>query len=107
MIKKTPGVCGGSACVGDHRITVYQIIRHGQLYKKIEYIIDDMGPYPQLTMEEILEALSYYLHNTEEIDQEIRENYCNVESCDHHCNSCKDPANPTIRGVKDALQMQS
>lgn len=70
VIRKTPGVCGGSACVGNTRIPVWLLIdfiqqgaTDGQL----------MEFYPGLTVDHLDLAREYYEAHREEINRDIRE----------------------------------
>jgi len=69
-ITKTPGVCGGDPCIKGHRIPVWLIavwqIKLGYDAEEIQQI------YPQLTLAEIHDALSYYYDHKDEIDEAIR-----------------------------------
>ena len=72
MIRKTPGVCGGSACVGRRRIAVWMLVEYRNLGAPDGEI---MGQYdPPLGREELDEAWQHASANPDEIAQEIREN---------------------------------
>jgi uncharacterized protein (DUF433 family) len=69
-IRKTPGVCGGAACIGATRIPVWLIvsfIKQGETEKGL------LQSYPQLTDEHLRLARDYYRHHKDEIDRNIRE----------------------------------
>jgi uncharacterized protein (DUF433 family) len=66
-IKKTKGVCGGSACIDNTRIPVWLCVA----YKSIDTVL---LLYPDLTYEQVKEAFDYYDQNIVEIDREIKEN---------------------------------
>lgn len=71
MVRHTDGVCGGSACIRETRITVWGLIRQKQLGT------DDAGlleAYPGISISDIIAAELYYIQNRDEIEQEIREN---------------------------------
>jgi uncharacterized protein (DUF433 family) len=70
-IEKTPGVCGGDACIAGTRIPVWAIVnarRLGMPDKEILY------NYPSLVREDLKNARNYYRANKEEIDEQIQEN---------------------------------
>src|SRR6266581_495119 len=69
-ITKTPGVCGGKACIDGTRIRVNNIVflhKDGANDEKI------LEAYPDLTPAQIHAALAYYYDNREEIDAELSE----------------------------------
>lgn len=70
-IEKTPGVCGGVACIIRTRIPVRTLVA----YKTIG-VTDDMllANYPSLRHQDLSNAWAYYLAHKEEIDLEIQEN---------------------------------
>ena len=68
-IKKTPGVCGGSACIGNHRIPVWLIWSYHQSGTTDRWLLDS---YPALTAEDLANAYAYARANLDEIEQEIR-----------------------------------
>ena len=70
-ITKTPGVCGGDACIRGHRIPVWCVVGLRQLGASDAKILD---AYPSITFEDLEAALDYYATNREEIDRNIREN---------------------------------
>jgi uncharacterized protein (DUF433 family) len=69
-ISKTPGVCGGKACIAGHRIRVMDIV--------IAYEMRGMTPeevvqqYPGITLADVYAALAYYFDNLEEIQGDFR-----------------------------------
>jgi len=64
-ITKTPGVCGGRACIAGHRIRVMDIVAwHEHSKQTPDKIIES---FPQLTRADIYAALAYYFDNREEI----------------------------------------
>ena len=70
-IDKTPGVCGGGACIRQTRIPVWALVQLRQLGT------DDAGllrTYPTLTAEDLVNSWSYYRSNTAEIEQQIADN---------------------------------
>jgi len=67
-IAKTPGVCGGKACIAGTRIRVNNVVflhKDGANDEKIR------EAYPDLTPAQIHAALAYYYDNREEIDAEL------------------------------------
>jgi uncharacterized protein (DUF433 family) len=72
LIRKTPGVTGGDACVGNRRIAVWMLV----LAKQLGLTDDEIrNRYEQpLTEVELAAAWDYYASHREEIDQAIREN---------------------------------
>ena len=69
-IQKTPGVCGGRACVGDTRIPVWTLISFLQKGATDE---DMIRAYPTLTVDHLNRVREYYEANRAEIDRDIRE----------------------------------
>jgi uncharacterized protein (DUF433 family) len=70
LIRKTPGVCGGVACVRDTRIMVWLLAdlkRHGASEKEI------LEGYPSLTPQDLAAAREYERLYAGEIDQQIAE----------------------------------
>jgi uncharacterized protein (DUF433 family) len=70
-IEKTPGVCGGVACIIRTRIPVRTLVAY-----KLMGLTDDMilENYPTLRHQDLSNAWAYYLAYKEEIDEEIQEN---------------------------------
>jgi uncharacterized protein (DUF433 family) len=73
-IEKTPGVCGGSACIVRTRIPVWLLVEARQSGASEA---DLLKSYPSLRAEDIINAWAYYRGNKEEIDTEISENEAN------------------------------
>lgn len=69
-IKKTPGVCGGRACVGNTRIPVWTLI---EFLKQGATDGDMIRAYPVLTIDHLNLVREYYEANRAEIDRDIRE----------------------------------
>ena len=72
LITKTPGVCGGEACIGKRRITVWMLVnaRHlgitdAELLKRYD---------PPLDSAELQAAWDYFAQHREEIEDAIRRN---------------------------------
>jgi uncharacterized protein (DUF433 family) len=70
-IEKTPGVCGGSACIAGTRITVWGLVES----RRIGYSEADLlTSYPTLSATDIANAWAYAEAFPDEIEAEIREN---------------------------------
>lgn len=70
-IDKTPGVCGGDACIRHTRIPIWALVQLRQLGTDEA---DLLRTYPTLTADDLVNAWSYYQSHTEEIDQQIADN---------------------------------
>ena len=71
-ITKTPGICGGKACIAGHRVRVMDIvIGHEDLGLSADELV---SAYPNLTLSDIHAALTYYFDNVDEIRNDIRRN---------------------------------
>lgn len=75
-ITKTPGVCGGDACIRGHRIPVWLLVGYHRLGKSDA---DLLGDYPTLTAADLQAAWEYAAANPEEIDDDIRTNEAGEE----------------------------
>ncbi|MBI2929537.1 MAG: DUF433 domain-containing protein [Verrucomicrobia bacterium] len=70
-IEKTPGVCGGSACVAGTRIPVWGLEEARRLgATEAELLVS----YPTLRAEDLANAWAYVRAHRQEIDGDIREN---------------------------------
>ena len=72
VIRKTPGVIGGDACVGNRRIAVWMLVqakRLGMTDKEIRHRYEQ-----PLSEAELAAAWDYYASHREEIDEAIQEN---------------------------------
>lgn len=70
-IEKTPGVCGGSACVASTRITVWGLVES----RRIGYSEADLlTSYPTLSATNLANAWAYAAAFPAEIEAEIAEN---------------------------------
>jgi uncharacterized protein (DUF433 family) len=69
-ITKTPGVCGGKACIAGHRIRVMDIVAWHEMggMSPPQIVVE----FPGITLSEVHAALAYYFDNREEIDNEFR-----------------------------------
>jgi uncharacterized protein (DUF433 family) len=71
-ITKTPGICGGKACIAGHRVRVMDIVvGHEDLGLSADELV---SAYPKLTLSDIHAALAYYFDNVDEIRNDIRRN---------------------------------
>ena len=71
-IRKTPGVCGGRACVGRRRIPVWGLVEYRLLGQPDDEL---MAQYePPLTRTELDAAWKYAAAHPDEIAADIREN---------------------------------
>ncbi len=70
-ITKTPGVCGGRACIRGHRIPVWVLWQWRQFGKSDEWIL---GGYPTLTADDLQAAWEYAAAHRAEIEEDIRLN---------------------------------
>ena len=70
-IEKTPGVCGGDACIAGTRIPVWTLVNYRRLGATDADILDD---YPTLRGIDLVNAWAYAEGNQEEIEAAIREN---------------------------------
>ncbi|MBY0526592.1 MAG: DUF433 domain-containing protein [Gemmataceae bacterium] len=72
LIRKTPGVCGGRACVGRRRLPVWGLVESRNLGIADETLLTDFDP--PLTRAELDAAWRYAAANPEEISRDISEN---------------------------------
>jgi uncharacterized protein (DUF433 family) len=70
-ITKTPGVCGGDACIRGHRIPVWILENFRRLGGSGDNIL---RAYPTLTPGDLEAAWDYVAANQREIDLAIQEN---------------------------------
>jgi uncharacterized protein (DUF433 family) len=69
-ITKTPGVCGGKACIAGHRIRVMDIVVWHEMRGYCADEIVDM--FPGITLAEVHAALAYYFDNRAEIEADFQ-----------------------------------
>lgn len=69
-ITKTPGVCGGRACIAGHQIRVQDIVAWHEVRGYSPDEIVDF--FPGITLSDVYAALAYYFDNRQEIDEEFR-----------------------------------
>ena len=67
-IRKTPGVCGGAACVRDTRIAVWTLWRLRELGRTDAQLLQD---YPSLSRDDLAAAWDYARRNAREIQDAI------------------------------------
>ena len=70
-ITKTPGVCGGDACIAGTRIPVWVLVNARNLGISESQILYD---YPTLNAADLANAWVYAEANTQEIQSAIRDN---------------------------------
>ena len=70
-IEKTPGVCGGEACVAGTRIAVWMLEEARRAGATDRDLLQD---YPGLDAKRLSEVWSYVQDHSEEIEQAIAEN---------------------------------
>jgi uncharacterized protein (DUF433 family) len=70
-VQKTPGVCGGRACIRDTRITVWGLVNSRRLGATDEQLLQNTG---DLTPDDLRAAWDYYLQLASEIDEDIQDN---------------------------------
>jgi uncharacterized protein (DUF433 family) len=70
-IQKTPNVCGGSARIGNHRITVWQMVLDRKMGLSDAAILDN---YPTLTQDDLDACWDYFRRHPIEIEQDIWSN---------------------------------
>jgi uncharacterized protein (DUF433 family) len=69
-ITKTPGVCGGEACIRDTRHTVSGLVQWKRLGLTNARILEH---HPDLSLTDLEAAWDYFAQHPEEIEQSIRE----------------------------------
>lgn len=70
-ITKTPGVCGGRACIAGHRIRVMDIVVwHEQRGFSAARIVEEL--FPSITKADVHAALAYYYDNPADIEKDFR-----------------------------------
>ena len=67
-VTKTPGVCGGKACIDSTRIRVMDVV---WLHKEGRTPEQILAEYPDLTLEQVYAALAYYYGHKEEIEADF------------------------------------
>lgn len=76
-ISKTPGVCGGRACIENTRMPVWSLVNYRlKGFSEMEILYK----FPTITSEDLKKAWGYYQSNKAEIDRDIQENTMNYDS---------------------------
>lgn len=70
IIQKTPGVCGGYACVRHTRIPVWTLVSLRQQGATEQELLNN---YPGLTLDDLTAVRGYYYNHKLEIDRTIAE----------------------------------
>jgi uncharacterized protein (DUF433 family) len=71
-ITKTPGVCGGRACIAGHRIRVMDIVAwHEMRGMSAAKIVEEI--FPSITRADVHAALAYYFDHVEDIQKDFRQ----------------------------------
>jgi uncharacterized protein (DUF433 family) len=70
-IEKTPGVCGGDACITRTRIPVWSLVNSKKMGLTDAQLLE---AYPTLTEDDLRNAWNYYRGNRAEIEAQIFEN---------------------------------
>jgi uncharacterized protein (DUF433 family) len=69
-ITRSPGVCGGKACIAGHRVRVLDVVVwHEHQGMTPDEIVSHI---PTLTLADVHAALAYYFDHIDEIQQEMR-----------------------------------
>ncbi len=68
MVRRTPGVCGGVACVRETRVPVWLLVRLKQLGRAEADLVTD---YPGMTAADLDAAWAYYRERTAEVEADI------------------------------------
>ena len=69
-VTKTPGVCGGKACIAGHRIRVMDIVVWHEMRGYSPDEIVDM--FPGITLADVHAALAYYFDHRQEIEADFK-----------------------------------
>lgn len=67
-VERVPGVVGGNPVVKGTRIPVASVVIAAREYSGVDGVRD---AYPQLTAEDVADALAYYLLHREDVDRHI------------------------------------
>lgn len=76
LVRKTPGVCGGEACIGNTRIMVWLLVA---LKNDGMSDADLLKNYPTLRPKDLSAAWEYYRQHPDEIDEAIHANDKDVD----------------------------
>ncbi|MBI4876250.1 MAG: DUF433 domain-containing protein [Acidobacteria bacterium] len=69
-ITRTPGMCGGRACVAGHRVRVLDVVAWSEHQGMTPDEI--VSHVPSLTLADVHAALAYYFEHLEEIQEDMR-----------------------------------
>ena len=69
-ITKTPGICGGKACIAGHRIRVMDIV----VWHEMRGCCADevVAAFPGISLGDVHAALAYYFDHREEIEADFK-----------------------------------
>ena len=70
-IEKSPGVCGGVACIASTRIPVWALVEYRELGASDAKLLE---MYPTINAEDLAHAWIYYQFHKDEIDQQVTDN---------------------------------
>ncbi|MGI8855773.1 MAG: DUF433 domain-containing protein [Thermomicrobiales bacterium] len=70
-IHETPGVSGGYPCIGATRIPVRTVVQLFATTNDVDIVMDEL---PQLSREQIEDALAYYHAHPARVDEDIARN---------------------------------
>ena len=70
-ITRTPGVCGGDACIRGTRIPVWLLVEQRRLGESDDGILES---HPTLSSADLEAAWDYYTSHRAEIEESIRQN---------------------------------
>jgi len=70
-IHETPGVSGGYPCIGTTRIPVRTVAHLFAMTNKVDIVMNEL---PQLSREQIEDALAYYHAHPARVDEDIARN---------------------------------
>ncbi len=68
-ISKTPGICGGRACINGHRIRVMDVVVLHEMQRMSPSEI--VYQYPGITLADVYAALAYYHDHRAEIEADF------------------------------------
>jgi len=71
-IEKTPGVCGGSACIRKMRFPVWLLVQAKLTFGQTDQEL--LNQWEQLSQGDLDAAWTYYAQHREEIDHDIQDN---------------------------------
>ena len=71
-IQKTPGLCGGDACIRTTRIPVWSLVQARQLGFSDQELLNHYDP--PLSQADLDAVWDYFDHHKKEIEEAIREN---------------------------------